>query len=91
MRFKLPNRDLKAETTNVQKWPKKFRTFVGITGVKIIVAIYFIPLNARADSHGHFGMHRFSVAVLGAEIFVFEKFRSLKKFFKFRKFSFFQN
>ena len=65
--------------------------FVGITWVKIIVAIYFIPLKARADSHGHFGMHRLAVAVLGAVIFGFKNFRSWNKFFQFPKFSFVQN
>ena len=54
--LKQPTLDLKAKTINVQKWPKKIRTFVGITWVKIIVAIYFIPQNARADSCGHFGV-----------------------------------
>ena len=83
MRFERGALGLKAETTNVQKWPKNFRTFVGITGVKIIVAIYFIPLNARADSHGHFGMHRFSVAVPGAEIFAFQNIPSEEKIFKY--------
>ena len=81
MRFERGALGLKAETTNVQKWPKIFRTFVGITGVKIIVAIYFIPLNARADSHGHFGMHRFSVALPGAEILAFQNIRPEKKIF----------
>ena len=83
MRFERGALGLKAETTNVQKWPKNFRTFVGITGVKIIVAIYFIPLNARADSHGHFGMHKLSVAVVGAEILAFQNIPSEEKIFKY--------
>ena len=57
--------------------------FVGITWVKIIVAIYFIPLNTRADSHGHFGMHRFSVALPGTEIFAFLNIWPEKKIFKY--------
>ena len=46
---------------------------------KIIVAIYFIPLNARTDSHDHFGMHRLSVAVVGAEISTFQNIPSEEK------------
>ena len=38
--LKQPTLDLKAKTINVQKWPKKIRAFVGITWVKIIVAIF---------------------------------------------------
>ena len=81
--LKQPTLDLKAKTINVQKWQKKIRAFVSITWVKTIVAIYFIPLNARADSHGHFGMHRFSVAVLEAEILAFQNIPSEEKIFKY--------
>ena len=45
--------------------------FVGITWVKITVAIYFIPQNARADSCGHFGVCGQFVDLLYAEQFAF--------------------
>ena len=81
--LKQPTLDLKAKTINVQKWPKKIRTFVGITWVKIIVAIYFIPQNSRADSCGHFGVCGYFVALPGTEQWRFENNPSEEKIFKY--------
>ena len=73
---------MKAGKLEMPKLPTKSWLLFALNPLKIIVRIFLRYLRASADSCGHFGMHSYLLALLGAEILSFKEIPSEKKILK---------